>query len=263
VSRLQLRVGGGEGQVRLADFIDVLNRAKLILADLDSAISENPSGSLDWFITDLRVSSAEAIVESRGKTPAVDDRLGVMVQENFVAGLDTIERGELPPYFGELEMKRVRAIATRLGKPGAEHFTAVHLNGPERSATVTVQAAANVKKLIAPRFKTIGSVVGRLDLISVHTTPRFNVYEALTKRAVVCRFDPSELEAVTSALGQRVAVTGIVNRNLNGDPIRVEQPNIRVLHDEGEVSIRDLIGLVPDLTGGLTPEEYVRMLRNG
>lgn len=262
MSHLLLRIEGEHGQVRLHDFVEILNRAKLILSDLDSAISQEPHGSLDWFITDLKVGSAEATVESRPRIPSADERLGAMVQENFVAGLDTIERGELPPWFSEIDMKRVSSIAQRLGHPGAKTLQASHLNGGERKAIVTPKAGKNAKQLIAPKFKTIGSVVGKLELISVHGTPRFNVYDALTKRAVVCPFDRTHQEAITEALGERVVVTGVVHRNLNGDPIRVEQPQIRVLEHEAP-SIRDLIGLAPDLTDGVSPVEHVRNLRNG
>jgi hypothetical protein len=265
VSRLRLRIEGEAGEVTLRAFVDILNRARYILGDLDSAISERPRGSLEWYISDLAVGSAVAVVESRPKVPEADDHLALMVSANFVSGLDIVERGEaIPPYFSDTDMGRVRAIAQRLGKPGAETLEATHLNGGQASATVTEQAAVNVKKLLEPSSSAIGSVAGKLEVISVHGPPRFNVYDLVTKRAVRCRFPSEQLGEVAAALGRKVVVTGIVYRNSNGEPIRVEKPELRVLPDDAELpTTRDLIGLVPDLTGDLSAEEYVRRLRNG
>jgi hypothetical protein len=58
-------------------------------------------------------------------------------------------------------------------------------------------------------------------------------------------------------------VTGIVFRNANGDPIKVDKPEIRVIGEGERVTTRDLIGLVPDIAGDLSSEEHVRRLRDG
>lgn len=264
MSRLELKVAGEQGQVKLRSFVTMLQNARLVLDDLDSAISSEPHGSLEWYVADLRYSSAVAVVESRPKSPKADDRLGELVSANFVSGLETLEGTEvLPPYFSDVDLGRVRRISNQVRKSGGETFEATHLNGGDhRSAVITEQAGVNVARLLRPRYQTIGSVTGNLELISVHDTPRFNVYETATKRAVRCKFDVERLDEVTAALGHRVTVAGIVYRNANGDPIRVEKPEIRVI-GEGELpSARDLIGLVPDMTGDLSSEEYIRKLRD-
>jgi hypothetical protein len=265
VSRVRLRIEGEEGQVTLRAFVDILNRARYILSDLDSAISENPRGALEWFVADLAVGSAVAVVEARPKVPEADERLATMVGASFVNGLDTVENGEeIPPYFSDIDLGRVRAIAQRLGKPGAKVLEATHLNEGEKSTTVTEQAGVNVRKLLEPKSTAIGSIAGRLEVISVHGPPRFNVYDVVTKRAVRCRFERARLEEVAAALGRGVVVTGIVARNANGEPLSVERPELRILPQDSELpTTRDLIGLAPDLTGDLSAEEYVRRLRNG
>lgn len=265
MTRVRLKIDGEHGDVTLRSFVDILKRAQLILGDLDSAISEDPRGSLEWYITDLEVGSAIAVIEPRPKGKRTDDRVALMVGANFVQGLKTVEEGEtIPPYFSDVDMGRVRAIAQRLGKPGAKVLEVAHLNGGQIAATMTQQSGLNVARLLEPATSGIGSVVGKLEVISVHGPPRFNVYDSATKRAVRCRFDSERLDEVAAALGKRVSVTGIVHRNANGDPLRVERPELRLLPDDAELpTTRDLIGLVPDLTDGLSAEEHVRRLRNG
>lgn len=115
-----------------------------------------------------------------------------------------------------------------------------------------------------PPFKGIGSIAGQLEMISVHGNPTFNVYDLVTHKAVACRFEVWRLDEIKAALGERVVVTGIVNRNAHGDPVRVEKPELRVLPRDAELpTVSDLIGLAPDLAGSLSAEEHVRRLRNG
>src|SRR4051794_34082947 len=110
MGRLELSVEGEPGQISLTSFVGVLTRTTKILEDLDSAISESPRGALEWYIEDLRIGSAVAVIESRPASPEIDgDRLGLMVGTNFVQGLDTIERqGQMPPYFSEQDLGHVR-----------------------------------------------------------------------------------------------------------------------------------------------------------
>lgn len=269
MSRLSFTIQGERGQITLDSFVGILTRAKLILEGLDSAISENPKGSLEWYITDLSIGSAVAVIESRPTVPEVDgERLGTMVGHNFVGGLDAIEhKAQMPPYFSEQDLGRVRAIAGLLRKTESEGLSTAHLNGsakPLSETTLSQDAGRNVSKILKPSSKAIGSVAGKLEVISVHGPARFNVYDVTTKKAVSCRFDKDRVDDIAAALGRRVVVTGIVYRNAHGDPIKVEKPDLRILAESGDApSVRALIGLVPDMTGELSAAEYVRKLRNG
>ena len=267
MNRLELSIEGEPGQITLVSFVGVMARATRILEDLDSAISERPKGALDWYIEDLSIGSAVAVIESRTTRPDVDaDRLGRMVGANFIGGLDVIERkGEMPPYFSEQDLGHVRAISSFLRRTGSHGLKATQFNGDAADlvrTTLSQNAASNVAKILKPHFKAIGSVTGKLEVISVHREPKFNVYDVVTKKAVSCRFDRGRLDEVKAALGRRVSVTGIVYRNANGDPIKVERPELRVLPTTTP-GVRDLIGLVPDMSGEDSAEEYIRKLRNG
>ena len=264
MSRLALHIPGEPGNLAFSSFVGVLNRVRLILADLDSAISENPTGVLHWVLADLNMGSANAVLESRTRTRDARPDVPERVNQAFVGGLRTIEHGEhLPAYYSETSLKRVRAISRFLASDGGKPLTARDLDS-ELEASVSDRAAENVTTLIAPRYKTIGSVTGRLEMISVHgPKPRFNVYDVLSQRPVRCTFDHDQLEDVRAALNRRVVVTGIVHRNANGEAIRVESPTLRPMRSDAELpTTDDIVGIAPDFTGDLTAEEYVRQLRN-
>ncbi|HEY2355178.1 MAG TPA: hypothetical protein VGH79_09810 [Gaiellaceae bacterium] len=269
MSRIRLKIEGEPGTIELASFVGILTKASQILSGLDSAISETPRGALRWYIRDLRISSALAEFESRPKTPEIDgERLAQMVGANFVGGLDVIEREtELPPYFSEQDLTRVKSIANYLKRTASESLDVAHLNGgtrPMQEASLGPGAGTKVAQILRAPFKGIGSVAGQLEMISVHGPAKFNVYDVVTHKAVSCRFDPARLDEIKAALGARVVVTGVVHRNADGDPVRVEKPELRVLRPDAELpTVADLIGLAPDLTGSLSPEEHMRRLRNG
>jgi fructose 1,6-bisphosphatase len=269
LSRIRLKIEGKPGEIELASFIGILSRASQILGGLDSAISERPHGALRWYIADLQIGSAVAVIESRPKTNEIDaERVATMVGSSFVDGLSVIERNvELPPYFSEQDLTRVKQIAGFLKRTASDGVDVAHLNGgvePLQETTLRQDAGAKVNQLLRAPFQSIGSVAGQLEMISLHRTPKFNVYDVVTHKAVSCRFEPDRLEEITAALGKRVVVTGIVHRNAKGEPVRVEKPGLRVLRPDAELpTVADLIGLAPDLTGQLSVDDHVRLLRNG
>ena len=115
------------------------------------------------------------------------------------------------------------------------------------------------------RNKSIGSVEGRLELVSIHArTRRFNVYHAITNRAIRCNLPKSMEQQAISSLGRRVIVSGIVSYNAAGEPVKVEVDRLRTLKKERELpSISDMLGMAPDITGDLSTEEHIRRLRDG
>lgn len=264
MTALRLHVEGKHNDVTLDAFVDVLKRTQLILRELDSAISGNPRGKLEWKIVELGIASADAVIEA---APPEDDlQLPQLVGTSFVTGIQTIERGEMmPPYFSEIAVKRVGQISRKVGRGGMTGFEAEIRNGqsgdiaPPR-AELSGHAATAVAHLLAPKYSAYGSVMGTLGQINVQKGLTFNVYDALTKRAVKCKFQEEEFESVKQALRRRVIVSGTVERNESGEPLRVNEPELVLLPDE-DIPTSAIRGLAPDFTGGATAADYVRQLR--
>jgi hypothetical protein len=265
MTALRLHVEGEHNDVALDAFVDVLKRAQLILRELDSAISGNPRGKLDWKIVELGINSADAVIEAA--PPEDDERLPLLVSTSFVSGIQTIEQGEvMPPYFSEMAVKRVGQISRKVGRGGVTGFEAEIRNGqtgpvsPPQHAELTSRAASSVAQLLAPKYSAYGSVIGTLGQINVQRGLTFNVYEGLSKRAVKCKFEDEQFEAVKEALRRRVIVSGTVERNESGEPLRVNEPEL-VAIPEDEIATSEISGLDPDMTGGLPVADYVRTLR--
>jgi len=252
---------GELGQISLRGFLTALDSTLSVLRDLDSGVSGEPSGSLDWVVTDLSAGSLCLEVEPRSRFE--DRNAGPEVVAAFVAGLAQIETdGTTPPYFSDYGMQKTRRLLKLIGRQG---MAGLEVTSSERRVEITARASANIDQLIPIRRRSIGSVEGMLEMISVHSKPRFVIYHSRTRKAVTCRFGGEEmLEAAKTALGKRVSVLGVVHSNARGEPMRVESERIRAFRDPRDLpTAAELKGIDPNFTGEMTTEEYLRSIRNG
>jgi hypothetical protein len=257
---LEFVIKGERGRISLETFAAVIHNSFDILSDLDSAISSEPRGTLEWFVTGVSFSSLVVSLESKSKLPKVD--FSPQVVESFVGGLRHIQKEHTtPPYFSDYGLRKAQNLARTLHKNGA---TAVVIKDVEKEDTVTIEPEItfDLGQLINVRYQEAGSVEGKLEMISIHGVPRFTVYHAISRHSIRCKFNPNQLVVVKDALGRRVIVSGIVYFNYKHEPIRVELEDLAILPREAELpSPSKIRGISPDFTGELTTEEYIRSLR--
>jgi hypothetical protein len=253
-------IEGERGKISFETFAVVVRNTFDILADLDSAVSSTPRGSLEWFIADVSFGSLLIAIESKSKLPDID--YSSKVTETFVNGLAHIQRERTtPPYFSDYGLRKTQELARKLRKDGAKAVI-IHDIEREVKAMITPEVVPDLGQLINVRFQEIGSVEGRLEMISIHRVPRFTVYHAITQRSIRCKFEPKLLDLVKDALGRRVVVSGVVYFNYRYEPVRVDLQKLMILPKEEELpSPKDLRGMAPDFTGDNTTEEYILSLR--
>ncbi len=149
-----------------------------------------------------------------------------------------------------------------IGREGATGFAVSHL---DETAELTPRASSHIDDLLRVQRHSIGSVEGRLETVSVHGKARFIVYLARTRKAVSCSIPSGDwLKVATEAMqeGKRVNVTGMVQYNARGEPMRVEPEAIRTLRDETELpGTQEMGGRYPDLTGELSTADFLREVR--
>jgi hypothetical protein len=243
-------------------FLTALHSELSILADLDAPISGEAKGSLDWVVTDLQIGSLLVEVGSRSR---YDDRnSGPEVAKRFVNGLGQLEtEGSTPPYFSDITLRSAKKMLGLIGRNGATGLeVSTH---PDEIITLSPRAAMNIDELLPSRYTSLGSIEGKLEMISIHGPSRFLVYHARTHKAVNCKFDQARwLDKVKDALGHRVNVSGTVHYNSRGEPMRVDITDIRRLRIEEELpTVAELAGSDPNFTGGLDTSEHLRGLRVG
>jgi hypothetical protein len=261
--RLRLTVEGKLGEISFETFVAVVRNSLDILTNLDSAVSIQPRGSLDWFITEMSSGSLMVSIEARSKLPDVD--YSPKVIQAFVSGLAHIqEERTTPPYFSDYDLRKAHNIARSLRKDGTN---VVRVTDVEQRNTATIESgiSENLSQLVNVRYQEVGSIEGRLEMISIHGSPRFAAWHSVTQHSIRCRFHAGELlQKIKEALGRRVVVYGTVHFNYQHEPIRVDVEDLDILPREEELPLpKDLRGIAPDFTGDLTTQEYLRSLRSG
>ena len=111
--------------------------------------------------------------------------------------------------------------------------------------------------------ESVGSIEGRLELINIHGGFEVGIYRRQDGVRVMAKFEEEvEFSEITKLLGKRVQATGVVKWKPDGTPTRIQVKTIAGVDEESTPDITDLFGLDPDITGGLSVEEFLRRQRD-
>lgn len=259
MATIRLKIEGNRGTISLRTLLAGIQSELDMLADLDRAISRKSKPTLDWVITDLRDGSVCLVAESVNRSEDVD--VGSEVADRYVRGLEQIEKlGTTPPYFLESTIKSASKLLKLIGKDGA---TGLELYTPQvGSVELSAKSSANVENLLPARYSSLGSVEGRVEMISIHRISRFVVYLSVNGKAVTCVVPDKRIEEAKEMLGERVNVWGTVHYNYVGEPVRVDVQDIRRLKEDEELpDAKDLTGYDPAFTGSMATSDYLEDIR--
>ena len=226
------RVGNSD-QITLRVFVSKLQTFLGFLQDFDSVLSDSPSGSMKWELSALRKASPPIV----GVTPVP-------------------ERTPRMPDAALLKMKRLAVGAKRLGP------SAVYVNGDgraRREEQITEATLKHVRELTDPKYEAYGSIVGKLESLSVHKGHEFRVWDQNTGKPVVCRFKPDRINQVKEMLPATVIVSGVVHSNSAGTPISLDLEELEMKDTDRAAlpTIQEMSGLVDDFTAGRTLKQYL------
>jgi len=131
-----------------------------------------------------------------------------------------------------------------------------------RAVSVTQRTARNLARALSVQRRSLGSVIGRLDSISVHKRRLAGVWDSITGLRVEVTFTDNQVQEIKNALGKRVEIFGLITRDFNDNPLKIKMRELEVLPDVGESPSMDSIyGMDPDFTGGRSSVDYVREMR--
>lgn len=267
MAKLRFEIEGQAPYVAVRTYVAAMHKLLSLLREIDQIVSGQYHGSLRWYVAALH-DDDHAIgidVVSRVRPPRKKDTIPTdfssTVTRSLVTGFENVEvYGTSPPYLSEYGLGTLNEMVAILSKNGAKGYRATDMDS-QRSVTVTHQSAENLKQLLPIRRQSLGSISGKLEAISIRRRKKFVVYHTLTNKAVSCEFQGDDtLRLVADMLGERVKVDGVVHFNGKGEPVRVEMETIIPLV-AGSLRARDLAGSHPDITDGLTVEEYMRSIR--
>lgn len=206
-------------RITVERFMQAVNGILAVVSEVDREMSGRPGSSVRFVITDLRKRSAHLAAVAEPASDDVDVALVERILATSRRGLASLARSSArPSHFSDRAIEAASGIA-KVIEPGWVSNVGLRL-GTERVA-VSAEVAANAEQVVGERVRSLGSIEGRLGVISVHGRMRCVIYERLGGRAVRCYFPEQELPFLVSAFGRRVAANGIVWSNAEGEPVSV------------------------------------------
>jgi hypothetical protein len=143
-------------------------------------------------------------------------------------------------------------------------FVEIQRDGvPVRSVRVTRAAQRNIEAGLDRGWQdSIGSLIGRLDSVTVHDKYEARLWPESEGPSVPVRFTRDQMDVVRNHLGARVEASGWLRRDAADRPIQLRLGDIERLSTfEESPPLVGLIGLDPGFTGGKSAVEYLKEIR--
>lgn len=220
-------------QIPLKQLTEAIDALHEILRDVDTAVTDRAGGALDWIVEDLSGGSAHVAIRALPKDEHTPVWAASQVVRAFTSGMQQIaDRAERPKYFTEAALRKAQFLTNLSADPRVAEVS-IRVNGSRIS--LNRELGQHVGELIEGKLQSIGSVEGVLKMVSTHGQPYFNVYDAVTGRAVKCTFARDRLDEVKAALARRVIVRGTLQSRPNGEVTSLRLRELEIFEDESEL----------------------------
>lgn len=241
--------GGDEEPISAVDFIKQVDALRQLLS-----LTGSMDGS-ETKIVKLHMNSPATVVmepPTHGRDMAI-----------FFNGLRAVaNEGAAPRDFSRPVFDAFREFAAVIGK--GVRSAELHFAGEK--ICIDPAARKRIESVFGADTISTGSVDGMLEAINVHGKKNtFALYPVVGASRITCKFDDRLLQEVRPALGKYVLIEGDLKyRWREKFPFEATATKIEVMDNWNEQpSFTDIIGIAPDATSGVAPEEFVKSVRYG
>jgi hypothetical protein len=206
-------------RVSVHAFLEAARSLFTVVQEVGQAVIGPQARAVTWYITDLRGASAHmrAISEVKGKVRIADDDIDRALAEVH-DGLGQLQKkAAIPRNFSDLALE----AAAKLAAVGHNGVSRIEIGLGGRKVEVTQHIQVNVAEVTKEKIRTMGSIEGTIEAISVHGRKRFVLYDRQTGRAVNCLFDFDEHAIFDRPWRKRVLVRGIIWSRADGRPVSI------------------------------------------
>jgi len=247
--------------VRLSDFTDQLIAFGEALKQTDLLVSKKTKPTVFYRIVGLSHSSPALVELEAIPLDPMEDNSDEVVDVFLKSMEGIIYREEAPDFFNDDTFDAYRALGKKLNK-GISHLV-VSSNG--HKINITKELPNKIQIIQGPVEIVLGSISGKLEVINVHAgANEFRIYPIVGPKKIRCKF-PSDLKKIAfSAIESYVTVFGKLKYKAHSRyPFAMDVEKIEVSPPEETLpTLSELRGIAPDLTGGISPEDFVRNLRD-
>jgi hypothetical protein len=261
---LYFRLGESD-QITFGSLVSLLSNIRHLLQDFDAALSKDPRGSVLWQVEVLEKSSpiilglsGEVVRRRNAPVSSPWNLTGRIGQEVLRSTAQISNSAQRPSIVSDSAISHYRNLAVSSKKIGD-----ISVYDDNTNVVINETTLQNIDKLTGPKTKSVGSILGKLEAISVHKSNEIRVWDENTGRPVRCKYPRALEEMITASLRARVLVAGLVSYNANGQAISVDASEIKRYPSPDELpGIDDVIGCVDDVTGGASLRDYLSHIRD-
>ena len=255
------RLDSPTGEIPLSSLGKAVNHLSAILSEIDKEISQGKI-SLVWALTGAHMGSPAEFKIAPLELEDEFDALNSIVKT--IDGLQSLEQeSKRPQFFNDSVLRNARAFANLLDQ---KNITGISLKNGKQHVNLSHHLIANVDLIIPKQTQeSMGAVDGKLEMIDIHSGLTVGIYTIVDKKYVKVFFRDMKTmkQKVIDALGRRVYATGEIKRDSSGRPKEIMVQDFEVLPEDKDLpKLEDIYGIDPDFTGGSSPEEYLRRLRD-
>ena len=246
--------------IRLNDFIAELSRFIEIARNAEEIISGKIGRSIYYRIIDLKQSSPACVtLEACVKDPQFDIREATINEMD-----DTMTKLRSGVEIKGSERFYLVESMKNFAEPLGKRLSSINVIFEKSKINVDQEFKARANLYTAPEESCQSSFRGMLDVINIHGINKlFWLYPEIGPAKIQCIFPGQLLELAKTALGRRVEVMGLFKYKVNAPyPHSAEVEEMIVFpYDDELPTFKDLLGIEPNLTGGLSSEDYIRKIR--
>jgi hypothetical protein len=247
--------------VRLDDFIAELGRFSGIARNAEDVISGNAERSIYYRITDLTHNSpARVTIEACVKENQPDRREATL--KEISSTMNKLKKGE--QIKGENRFYLVDSMRY-FAEPVGIKLSRLNVIFGNDKINLDEEFKARAALYVAPEESCTSTARGMLDAINIHGVDRiFWLYPEIGASKVQCLFPEKLFEMAKTALGKRVEVAGVFKYKVNAPyPHLAEVEEMMVFPSNDELpTFKDLFGIDPEMTNGLSCDDYIRKVRS-
>ncbi len=226
-----------------------------VLEAIESTLTNGPAKAT-WHVED--VTGFQVVASPNGVT---HETLQKVVERAYEGFRRAGEAGDAPvnwpPEINRAAQRAILGIFSQLSR-----IDKITIEGAGFEPLTLARQDTNPPREHAGRgYHEISELDGKLEMISVRGRPLFVIAEHGTGVRVPCRIPDGTLEQFLNAIGKRVVVEGVIRYNAEDVPTSMTGMTDFFVRPRPLQTLEELVGSVPDFTGGIDPVEYVRAMR--
>lgn len=252
------------GKLRFEEFMQGLTVITEALKETERRLSGYSKSKTQYKIVHLSQSSPMTMTIEPINEYSKEEEYKVnpkSIINTFISNLSLIKRHKLIPE--NLDYESLQKYS-RIGELRKTHISEITIKNGHKRVKIDEKFRQNIHTAIGEDEYEEGSLVGTLEQINIHGKNKFYIYPTLGAKKVQCVFPTDMKQEIKQGLYERVEVEGTLRyKSWDKFPYAINVKSIEIYPSDDKLpNFSELVGIAPNITGDLSPNEFIRKIRD-